>query len=105
MMSDDVRLAMLGDHEAAERVTEKGVLLGCPWCGRTPKITTFDRWIVYECECGETKTYPGYIQTKESSVLASSPKSAIKEYYHRDADIEARRAWNTRAAVEMEGME
>ena len=95
----DEQKALLGDHEAAKRLTEQGVLLGCPWCGRTPKITTFDRWIVYECECGETKTYPGYIQTKESSVLAFSPKSAIKEYYHRDADIEARRAWNTRAAI------
>lgn len=47
----------------------------------------------------ETKTYPGYIQTKESPVLASAPKSVVKEYYHRDADIEARLAWNTRAPI------
>ena len=96
---DDIKLALLGDHEAAKRLTEKGVLLGCPWCGKTPKVTAFDRWIVYECACGETKTYPGYIQTKESPVLASAPESAVKEYYHRDADIDARLAWNTRAAI------
>ena len=47
----------------------------------------------------ETKTYPGYIQTKESPVLASAPKSVVKEYYHRDADIEARLDWNTRAPI------
>ena len=101
----DEQKALLGDKEAAKRLTELGALVPCPWCGETPKVTAFDRLIVYECACGETKTYPGYIQTKESPVLASAPESAIKEYYHRDADIEARLAWNTRAAVEMEGME
>lgn len=96
---DDIKLAMLRNKEAAKRLTEAGVLVPCPWCGGTPKVTTFDRWIVYECACGETKTYPGYIQTKESPVLASAPKSVVKEYYHRDADIEARLAWNTRAPI------
>lgn len=106
---DDIKLAMLRNKEAAKRLTEAGVLVPCPWCGGTPKVTTFDRWIVYECACGETKTYPGYIQTKESPVLASAPKSVVKEYYHRDADIEARLAWNTRAPIlserEMEMLE
>ena len=108
-MDRDIRLALLGDHEAAKRLTDAGVLAPCPWCGGTPKVTTFDRWIVYECACGETKTYPGYIQTKESPVLASAPESVVKEYYHRDADIEARLAWNTRAPIlskrEMEMLE
>lgn len=96
---DDIKLAMLGNREAAKRLTERGVLVPCPWCGETPKVTAFDRWIVYECACGETKTYPGCIQTKASPVLASAPESALKEYYHRDADIEARLAWNTRAEI------
>ena len=98
-MNKDIRAAMLGDHEAAKRLTDAGVLVPCPWCGETPKVTAFDRWIVYECACGETKTYPGCIQTKESPVLASAPESAVREYYHRDADIEARLAWNTRAPI------
>ena len=96
---DDIKRALLGDHEAAKRLTDAGVLLPCPWCGEAPKVTAFDRGIVYECACGETKTYPGYIQTKESPVLASAPESAVREYYHRDADIEARLAWNTRAPI------
>lgn len=29
---DDITRAMLGDHEAAERVTERGELLPCPHC-------------------------------------------------------------------------
>ena len=96
---DDIKRAMLGDQEAAKRLTDAGVLVPCPWCGETPKVTTFDRGIVYECACGETKAYPGCIQTKESPVLASAPESVVKEYYHRDADIEARLAWNTRAPI------
>ena len=95
----DIQKALLGDKETAKRLTDAEVLVPCPWCGGTPKVTTFDRWIVYECACGETKTYPGCIQTKESPVLASAPESAVKEYYHIDADIEARLAWNTRAPI------
>ena len=30
---DDVRAALRGDKEAANRLTEKGVLLPCPFCG------------------------------------------------------------------------
>lgn len=108
-MMDDTKLALLGDNEAAKRLTDAGVLLPCPWCGKTPKVTSFDRWIVYECACGETKTYPGCIQTKESPVLASAPESAVREYYHRYADIDAFLAWNTRAPIlsskEMEMLE
>lgn len=29
---DDIRAALMGDKEAAERLTEAGVLLGCPYC-------------------------------------------------------------------------
>ena len=32
-MLDDKARAMLGDHEAAERLTERGELLECPGCG------------------------------------------------------------------------
>lgn len=28
----DIQRAMLGDHEAAARLTEQGVLIPCPWC-------------------------------------------------------------------------
>lgn len=29
---DEIRRALLGDHKAAKRLTEQGVLLPCPWC-------------------------------------------------------------------------
>lgn len=29
-----VRRALLGDHEAAKWLTEAGVLVPCPWCGK-----------------------------------------------------------------------
>lgn len=29
---NDIQRAMLGDHEAAERLTEQGVLIPCPCC-------------------------------------------------------------------------
>ena len=30
---DDIKRALLGDKEAAKRLTEAGVLLPCPFCG------------------------------------------------------------------------
>lgn len=35
-MLDDKTLALLGDREAAERLTAAGVLLECPFCGEMP---------------------------------------------------------------------
>ena len=31
---DDIKLAMLGNKEASQRLTEAGVLATCPWCGK-----------------------------------------------------------------------
>lgn len=47
MVLTDERRALLGDHEAAKRLTEAGVLLPCPWCGGTSKVRSF-----IECNCG-----------------------------------------------------
>lgn len=35
MIMDDAKKAMLGDCEAQQRLTEKGELLPCPWCGKS----------------------------------------------------------------------
>ena len=43
-MDSDVRAALLGDHEAAKRLTEQGVLLGCPFCGGEPMVEYGRRW-------------------------------------------------------------
>ena len=36
-MTDEQR-ALLGDHEAAKRLTEAGVLVPCPFCGGEPMV-------------------------------------------------------------------
>lgn len=65
-------------------------------------------WIVLRW-AGTVRPRVIILENKESLVLASAPESAIKEYYHKDADIEARLAWNTRAPIlserEMEMLE
>lgn len=74
---DDVTLAMLGDKEAAERLTEAGVLLPC--CGNTPKLHFFDglnSWAV-ECAVHGNIHNTGFCGTKEEAI----------------------RVWNTCAAV------
>lgn len=77
---DDVKLAILGNHEAAKRLTEKGVLLRCPMCGGTGVLHSIDTYkTVFACcpACGlMTRAYKGH--------------------------EEARLAWNTRAAVKVD---
>lgn len=99
---DDIKLALLGNHEAAKRLTDAGVLLACPFCGgaanlrrtstgyRTNPVVILDKWTV-ECPSGCCQ-----VKIFESEI-----------YQERDGDIvikhnganEARLAWNTRAPV------
>lgn len=85
----DEQKALLGDHEAAKRLTEKGVLLPCPFCGSQAKIKepkgarVFPADIYYNAVCTEC--------------FAVGPAGKSDGY--------ARHIWNTRAAVEMEEME
>ena len=76
-MDRDIRLALLGDHEAAKRLTEEGVLLPCPWCGKAGVLHSIDncKTIYAACPvCGiMTRAYKGHEQ--------------------------ARLAWNTRAPI------
>ena len=110
---DDSKLAMLGDHEAAKRLTEAGVLLPCPFCGNDA--------VVHE---GEAR--PRYAETKKEvpkgariirCISYSSGKKYFeyreKEYIPQCVDssccgravkrfntqVEAISAWNTRAPI------
>lgn len=67
---DDRVLAMLGDREAADRMTEAGVLLPCPFCGGEAEEQ--DNW-VFCIDCGV-----GYEEF--------DPKESME-------------AWNTRAPI------
>lgn len=82
---DDIKLALLGDHEAARRLTEAGVLVPCPFCERdTVAINLLGTWWCRCMNCGVT----GPIKSDEPT---------------------ARLAWNTRAPIlsaeEMEMLE
>ena len=72
----DERKALLGDKEAAKRLTEKGVLLEC--CGAPPVVHNFGAlgWAV---ACGRN----GHIHNTSFC----------------DSECEARLAWNTRAPI------
>ena len=72
---DDVKAALLGDHEAAKRLTEQGVLLGCPFCGGDTVTTNLlGTWWCRCMNCGVT-----------GPIKADGPT--------------ARLAWNTRAPI------
>lgn len=75
---DDTRRALLGDHEAAKRLTEQGRLLKCPFCGGEAMVeydtTEPFEYVVFCSDCGVMPT-------------ASEDEQV------------ARLAWNTRAPI------
>ena len=98
---DDIKLAMLGDKEAAKRLTDAGVLLPCPFCGENPstrvrvKAQCFEMSVV--CfKCGMSRTVQVDICDTEFDKLQTGMMLAKK-------------SWNTRAPIlskrEMEMLE
>lgn len=75
---DDKTLALLGDHEAAERLTERGELLPCPFCGGEAMIE-YDTMAPFEYAvfCGDCGVMPA-VSENENVV---------------------RRIWNTRSPI------
>ena len=84
----DMTRALLGDHEAAKRLTEAGVLVPCPFCGGEAMVEydTIEPF-EYAVFCGDCGVMP---TTSEDEQVA-------------------RLAWNTRAPIlsssEMEMLE
>ena len=109
---DEIRRALLGDKEAARRLTDAGVLLPCPMCGgevrlrrvsssyTTSPTTIMDKWTV-ECPNGCVRN-----NVCESKIFQDEKGKVIIENNGSD---EARLAWNTRAPIlsaeEMEMLE
>ena len=81
-----IKRAMLGDHEAAERMTERGIEIPCPCCGGRA-----DSW-------EDTGNNKGFVQCIDCELIiqSTSKAAAIAE-------------WNTRAPIlsaeEMEMLE
>ena len=88
MSQNDVKRALLGDHEAAKRLTEVGVLLECPFCG------------------GEAMVEYDTIEPFEYAVFCGD--CGVMPVASEDEQL-ARLAWNTRAPIlsssEMEMLE
>lgn len=76
-MLTDIQRAMLGDHEAAARLTEQGVLVGCPICGKGGVLHSIDN-----CQ----------------TVYAACPACGLMTRAYKGHE-KARLAWNTRAPI------
>lgn len=73
----DTEKALLGDREAAERLTEAGVLLSCPMCGKAGVLHSIDN-----CK----------------TVYAVCPACGLMTRACKGHE-KARLAWNTRAPI------
>ena len=87
----EIEKALFGDHEAAKRLTDAGVLIACPFCGGEVNIVVYDprlyrpsRNHTYAIACYECDIMFGW----------------DIDYGGRfDTEDEARLAWNTRAPI------
>ena len=100
-MNQDMKRALLGDHEASKRLTDAGVLVPCPFCGGEAEVVAYgprllrpSRNHVYSVSCNECEMMFGW----------------DVDYGGRyGTEYEAMLAWNTRALIlsaeEMEMLE
>lgn len=99
MVLTDERRALLGDHEAARRLTDAGVLLPCPLCGGQPICFGGTNIAYVHCDgCG--------LEICRMDADGEDIISRICTVYPK---YDACLAWNTRAAIlsaeEMEMLE
>lgn len=77
----DIKLALLGNKEAAKRLTDAGMLLACPFCkGHVRRVIGFGGLNFFKCKkCGAVVSFDN-------------------DYYNTHKN-EAITAWNTRASI------
>ena len=88
-MLDDITLALLGDRDAAQRVTERGELLPCH-CGGIAKIVCFEKRGIPFGDMG----YLAEIKCPEC--WAELRRWALKKEWAKEV---ATKCWNTRAPM------
>ena len=75
---DDIKLAMLGNRDAAKRLTEAGMLVPCWHCGGEAEIEYNDikpyQFVVYCQNCG---VYEGTYNTEKQARLAWNTRAPI----------------------------
>ena len=75
---DDVKRALLGDKEAAKRLTDAGLLLNCPFCGGEAMVE-YDtmqpfEWAVF---CGDCGVMPTVSEDEQVARLAWNTRAPI----------------------------
>ena len=74
----DMTRALLGDHEAAKRLTDAGVLVPCPFCNGSADIEydTIEpyQFVAYCQNCG---VYEGTYDTEKQARLAWNTRAPI----------------------------
>lgn len=102
MVLTDTQRALLGDRSAQERITERGELLPCPFCGGNAElkrtsggysqnpVTIMERWEV-RCKnrCTASNSFCSKIYQNDAGILC----------VEKDGAKYARIAWNTRAPI------
>lgn len=109
----DIQKAMLGDREAQERVTERGELLPCPFCGNDsvvhvveaqPRYAEYKKEVpngarIVRCMCYPSgKKYYEYRAKEYIAQCVDSSCCGRGKKRHKTMD-EAVRAYNTRPAL------
>lgn len=84
-MNNDIRAALLGDKEAAKRLTKAGVLVPCGHCGNPAYISVFS-----ECEPDSMGRKWAYTVVCDTCCATSGLCFSAEM---------ARLAWNTRAPI------
>lgn len=99
-----IKLAQLGNKEAAKRLTDAGVLLPCHRCGGTPKIIPRD---LHVTESSDKAVVFWTIKCKKCSyrlegygtAYRPDPAGGMIQAGDLDGRLETIRLWNTRAPI------
>ena len=75
---DEVKRALLGDKEAAKRLTDAGVLLKCPFCGGNAMVE-YDTMEPFEYAvfCGDCGVVPAASEDEQLARLAWNTRAPI----------------------------
>ena len=73
----DIQRALLGDHAAAERLTERGELPVCPWCRNEMRPYPHQGYFWYQCNCGARSPTVWHATENRSLKIANTRASIL----------------------------